>query len=258
MNPLVVKLGGSILEKEIALNNLFKTIVSYRKIANRCITIIHGGGSIIDNLMNKLSLKSIKKNGLRITPSDQIDIVIAALAGIANKKLLALAKKIGINAVSLCLGDGHIVNTIQFNKNLGHVGNAFIGKPKLLNILFDNDYVPIISSIGIDNKGILLNINADEAATALALTLNADLVLLSDVHGIINNEGNTIAEINTYEAEKLISENIIQNGMIIKVRAALTAARTLNRPVNIASWEQADQLINLFNGCYSVGTKVFV
>ncbi|WP_199733833.1 acetylglutamate kinase [Candidatus Pantoea edessiphila] len=256
MNPLVIKLGGNILEKEIALNGLFKTLSNYLKIYNRAIIIVHGGGCIIDNLMNKLSLTTTKKNGLRITNTDQIDIVIAALAGIANKKLLSWAKKFKINSIGLCLSDGNIVDAIQINKELGHVGCVIPGKQLLLRILFDNGYMPIISSIGIDDHGCLLNVNADEAATAIALTVEGNLILLSDVNGILDKKGNLIKVLNTNEAEKLIANNTISNGMAIKTRAALKAARNLNYPVYIASWQQTDQLIDLFNGSL-VGTKVF-
>ncbi|WP_204162678.1 acetylglutamate kinase [Pantoea sp. SoEX] len=255
MKPLVIKLGGAILKKEMALNNLFKTLANYVNIYNRFIIITHGGGYIVDDLMNKLSLNIIKKDGLRITPHDQIDIVIGALAGIANKKLLSHAKKYKINAIGLCLGDGNIVHSAMINKNLGNVGYVIPGNPYLLDILFNNRYIPIISSIGIDENGNLLNINADEAATVIALTINASLILLSDVNGIKDNKGYFIKEINAYEAEKLISSNIIKNGMVIKVRAALRAAKILSQPVNIASWEYPNQLSDLLNG-YSIGTRV--
>ncbi|PPI87616.1 acetylglutamate kinase [Candidatus Pantoea edessiphila] len=256
MKPLVIKLGGNILKKEAALNNLFTTLANYLNIYNnRFIMIVHGGGYIVDDLMKKLSLSIIKKNGLRITPHDQIDIVVGALAGIANKKLLAWAKKHKINAIGLCLSDGNIVNSLQIDKKLGNVGHVFPGNSSLLNILFDSQYIPIISSIGIDDNGNLLNINADEAAAALALTTDANLVLLSDVNGIKDNKGNFIKEIKKHEAERLISNNVIQHGMVIKVRAALKVAFILNRPVNIASWEYIDQLNALFNG-YSIGTRV--
>ncbi|PPI88020.1 acetylglutamate kinase [Candidatus Pantoea edessiphila] len=254
-NHLVIKLGGNILKEKIELNNLFKIIANYRNIFNRFIIIVHGGGYIVDDLMNKLSLTIVKKNGLRVTPIDHIDIITGALAGTANKKFLACARQHDINAVGLSLGDGNIVKSTQINEQLGYIGEVFPGKPSLLNTLLNGGYMPIVSSIGIDNNGYLLNINADKAAAAVALTINADLLLLSDVNGIIDNKGSLITEINRNEAKKLISNKIITNGMIIKVKAALTAARVLNRPVNISSWKKSDQLISLLNG-YSIGTRI--
>jgi len=205
--------------------------------------------------MKKLALPVKKKNGLRVTPADQIDIITGALAGTANKTLLAWAKKYGIGAVGLCLGDAGLVNVAQFDEELGHVGNATPGNPALVNTLLAAGYMPVISSIGITDGGELMNVNADQAATALAATIGADLVLLSDVSGILDGKGQRIEEMTAAKAEQLIAQGIITDGMIVKVNAALDAARTLGRPVDIASWRHAEQLPTLFNGV-SIGTRI--
>jgi acetylglutamate kinase len=125
----------------------------------------------------------------------------------------------------------------------------------LLNTLLGAGYLPVISSIGITADGQLMNVNADQAATALAATLGADLILLSDVSGILDGKGQRIAEMTAQKAEQLIAQGIITDGMVVKVNAALDAARTLGRPVDIASWRHADQLPALFNGV-SIGTRI--
>jgi acetylglutamate kinase len=125
----------------------------------------------------------------------------------------------------------------------------------LLNTLLGAGYLPVISSIGITADGKLMNVNADQAATALAATLGADLILLSDVSGILDGKGQRIAEMTAQKAEQLIAQGIITDGMVVKVNAALDAARTLGRPVDIASWRHADQLPALFNGV-SIGTRI--
>jgi acetylglutamate kinase len=205
--------------------------------------------------MKQLSLPVVKKNGLRVTPADQIDIITGALAGTANKTLLAWAIKHRINAVGLSLADGGSVSVTQLDPALGHVGNAQPGSPVLLNTLLGAGYLPVISSIGITAEGELMNVNADQAATALAATLGADLILLSDVSGILDGKGQRIAEMTAQKAEQLIAQGIITDGMVVKVNAALDAARTLGRPVDIASWRHADQLPALFNGV-SIGTRI--
>ncbi len=255
MNPLIVKLGGVLLDSEEALDKLFAALVSYQQKQQRPLVIMHGGGCIVDELMQKLSLPVIKKAGLRVTPADQIDIITGALAGSANKTLLAWAKKSGLNAVGLCLGDGNSVNVTQINEELGHVGSAQPGSPALLNALLASGYLPIISSIGITEQGELMNVNADQAATALAATLGADLVLLSDVSGILDGKGQRIAEMTAEKAEQLINQGIITDGMVVKVNAALDAARSLGRPVDIASWRHAERLPDLFNGV-PIGTRI--
>ncbi|EHD19666.1 MULTISPECIES: acetylglutamate kinase [Brenneria] len=255
MNPLIIKLGGVLLDSEEALERLFGALVAYRRQHQRPLLIVHGGGCLVDELMKKLSLPVVKKNGLRVTPADQIDIIVGALAGSANKTLLSWAKKHGIDAVGLCLADGGSTSVTQLDEELGFVGKAQAGSPALLNTLLSSGYLPVVSSIGITDGGDLMNVNADQAATALAQTLGADLILLSDVSGILDGKGQRIAEMTAQKARQLIEQGIITDGMIVKVNAALDAARTLGRPVDIASWRHADQLPALFNGV-AIGTRI--
>ncbi len=272
MNPLIIKLGGVLLDSEEALERLFSALVNYRESHQRPLVIVHGGGCVVDELMKGLNLPVKKKNGLRVTPADQIDIITGALAGTANKTLLAWAKKHPIAAVGLFLGDGDSVKVTQLDEELGHVGLAQPGSPKLIISFLENGYLPVVSSIGVTDEGQLMNVNADQAAlpvvssigvtdegqlmnvnadqaaTALAATLGAELSLLSDVSGILDGKGQRIAEMTAAKAEQQIEQGIITDGMIVKVNAALDAARTLGRPVDIASWRHAEQLPALFNG----------
>ncbi len=253
--PLIIKLGGVLLDSEEALARLFDALESYRNHDHRPLIIVHGGGCLVDELMKKLNLPVKKVAGLRVTPTDQIDIITGALAGTANKTLLAWAKKYHIAAVGLSLGDANLTQVTKLNEELGHVGQVISGNPALLNTLLAAEYLPIISSIGITDEGQLMNVNADQAATALAAALGADLVLLSDVSGILDGKGQKIDQLSTVEVEQLIAQGIITDGMVVKVNAALEAARTLNRPVDIASWRHAEKLPALFNGS-AVGTRI--
>jgi acetylglutamate kinase len=244
-----------LLDNEEALERLFMALVTYRQQYQRPLVIVHGGGYLVDELMKKLNLPVVKKAGLRVTPADQIDIITGALAGSANKTLLAWAIKNNINAVGLSLADGGSVGVTQLSEELGNVGKAEVGSPALINTLTGAGYLPIISSIGITAEGELMNVNADQAATALAATLGADLILLSDVSGILDGKGQRIPEMSAEKAEQLIEQGIITDGMIVKVHAALDAARSLGRPVDIASWRHAEQLPALFNGT-PIGTRI--
>ena len=250
MNPLIIKLGGVLLDSEEALERLFTALVNYREAHQRPLIIVHGGGCVVDELMKQLNLPVQKKNGLRVTPAEQIDIITGALAGTANKTLLAWAKKHGLASV-----DGDSVKVTQLDAELGHVGLAQPGSPALINTLLAGGYLPVVSSIGVTDEGQLMNVNADQAATALAATLGADLILLSDVSGILDGKGQRIAEMTAEKAEQLIEQGIITDGMIVKVNAALDAARALGRPVDIASWRHAEQLPALFNGT-PIGTRI--
>lgn len=255
MNPLVIKLGGVLLESNDAMIRLFKALLNYQKSNKRHILIIHGAGRLIDNLMNKLSFPIEKKNGLRVTRPEHINFITGALAGTANKILLSWALKYKINAVGLCLSDGKSVNVKKLGEDLGHVGTVKPGSPTFLRLLFQEGILPIVSSIGITEDGLLMNVNADLSAMALAATLSANLILLSDISSILDGKGQRISEINDVQAKKLISQGIITDGMIVKVNAALEASRILNRPVDIASWQNTDKLKLLFNGI-NIGTRV--
>lgn len=257
MKPLIIKLGGVLLDNKDALTKLFVVISEYKKNFRRSLVIVHGGGSVVDSLMDQLSLPVVRRNGLRVTPADQIDVIVGSLAGSSNTKLLSEAIKQNIASVGLCLADGNSVEVKQISEDLGYVGEAKAGDPTLINLLLNAGYMPIISSIGITLEGQMMNVNADHAAVALAKTLNADLILLSDVIGVLDSNKQLIASLTESKADQLIAEGVITDGMIVKVESAFEAAKALGRPIDIASWNEADKLIELFNGKSGItGTKI--
>lgn len=255
MRPLVIKLGGVLLDTPAAMENLFTALADYQKNFARPLLIVHGGGCVVDDLMQRLDLPVKKKNGLRVTPSDQIDIIVGALAGIANKTLVAQAAKFKLNPVGLCLADGNLTKAAQFDPELGHVATVVPRNPSLLNNLLAEAFLPIISSIAVDENGLLMNVNADQAATAIAALIDADLVMLSDVDGVLNTDKQLLHELNTVQIEQLIADQVITDGMIVKVNAALDAARILNRGVDIANWKTPEKLTALFAG-EIIGTRI--
>ncbi|MFI4846990.1 MAG: acetylglutamate kinase [Candidatus Makana argininalis] len=255
MNPLIIKVGGILLDSKEALYNLFNSISKNIYKNQRSIILVHGGSFLIDNLMKKLSIPIIKINGLRITPKDQIPIITGVISNI-NKILLSWAKKFKINkSLGLCVGDGDILNLNFKNNKLGNVRNICSKQSNLLNILIKNNYLPIINSIGINNKGNIININSDEVATTIASYLKGDLIFLTDVSCVFDGKGNRINEITNKKYKKLISKGIITNGMIIKVKSAIKASKILKKPVEICSWYKSDKLLNIFQG-KSYGTRI--
>ena len=255
MRPLVIKLGGVLLDTPAAMENLFTALADYQKNFARPLLIVHGGGCVVDDLMQRLDLPVKKKNGLRVTPSDQIDIIVGALAGIANKTLVAQAAKFKLNPVGLCLADGNLTKAAQFDPELGHVATVVPRNPSLLNNLLAEAFLPIISSIAVDENGLLMNVNADQAATAIAALIDADLVMLSDVDGVLNTDKQLLHELNTVQIEQLIADQVITDGMIVKVNTALDAAKILNRGVDIANWKTPEKLTALFAG-EIIGTRI--
>lgn len=255
MNPLVIKLGGVLLDTKDALDKLFSVISDYKKQYQRPLVIVHGGGCVVDELMNKLSLPVVRIDGLRVTPEDQIDIIVGALAGSANKTLLAEAIKHQLPSVGLSLADGGSVKVKQISEKLGCVGEPSSGDPALLNALLAGGYLPIISSIGITQEGKPMNVNADHAAVAIAKTINADLVLLSDVAGVLDQHKQRIESLTQQQANALIAQGVITDGMVVKVQSAFEAATMLERPIDIASWRDSEKLVDLFNGT-PTGTRM--
>lgn len=254
--PLVVKLGGTLLESEQALNALFSTLKAFIDDSGRPLLLVHGGGVLVDNQLKAMGLTSTKKNGLRVTPFEQIPAIAGALAGTANKLLLAQAIAHEIPSVGLCLGDGGLCRVSQLDPELGAVGQIEGGDAALVSSLLAGGFLPIVSSIGITFDGKLMNVNADQAATAIAEILDADLVMLSDVSGILDGEGQLIAHLSEADAQQLMEQNVIKDGMAVKVKAALKATKTLGKPVAVGSWRHPEQLLSLLAGESGYGTRI--
>lgn len=253
-NKLVIKIGGAFLDAETNAHKLFAVLKEMQQYFE--VTLVHGGGNSVEQLLKALGLKSEKIAGLRVTPNDQIGYVAGALSGTANKQLCALAKQSGLKNVGLSLSDGNMTQCKQMDPKLGAVGTATGVNSDLLSRLHAGQYLPIISSIGSDDKGQLYNVNADQAATVVAQILNADLLLLSDVDGVLDINMKLIPQLDSATSEKLVAQGVIRDGMIVKVEAAQRAADTLQKPVTIASWKHPETLLTLKQDSAHLGTKV--
>jgi acetylglutamate kinase len=252
-NILVIKVGGAFMQANDAALALLTTIAELQK--NYIVVLVHGGGAMVEELLSALNLTSQKIDGLRVTPKAHMPYIAGALAGTANKQLCGLAIQAGISPVGLSLLDGNMCHATVMREELGAVGSVEPGDATLLKALAATHMLPIISSIGADNKGNLLNVNADQAATVIAQLLDADLLLLSDVPGVLDVDKNLIAQLDTEQIETLIAQNVIRDGMIVKVQAALTAANNLGRSVTIASWKDAKKLLGLLQQ-QAIGSKI--
>ncbi|ERB62628.1 acetylglutamate kinase, partial [Vibrio coralliilyticus OCN008] len=236
------------------LSQVFSAIADYQKQSQRRIVIVHGGGYLVDDLMAQLQIETLKKDGLRVTPYEQIPLIVGALAGTANKMLQGQAIKDGLNAVGLSLADGGLCQVEELDPELGAVGKATPGNSTVLQAILAADTLPIISSIGLTAEGQMMNVNADQAAVAVAGALDAELVLLSDVSGVLDGKGHLIKSLDEQEAQSLINAQVITDGMIVKVNAALEAANDLGRPIEVATWRYPEKLNELFAG-QSIGTQ---
>ncbi|MGB1262853.1 MAG: acetylglutamate kinase [Cognaticolwellia sp.] len=255
--PIVIKIGGAILDSDSqgdqpALTALLTVLAS---LANYPVVLVHGGGNVVDNMLAQAGFSTEKKQGLRVTPKAQMPIVSGALAGNINKAIVASAASLKLPAVGLSLVDGQMVRCQLNPLPLGQVGVPKPYSSALLDTLLKANFLPIVSSVGALENGELVNINADDAAVAICKLLNADLLLLTDVNGVIGARGEYLRSLDTEQAQQLIDGGVIAGGMIAKVNAALQAANELRRSIAVASWQSPEQIIDLLNGG-SIGTRI--
>ncbi|BAJ03988.1 acetylglutamate kinase [Shewanella violacea] len=251
---LVIKVGGALLQCEMGTDRLMGTLAKMIARGQKII-LVHGGGCIVDEQLTANGMETEKLDGLRVTPAEQVPVIVGALAGTANKLLQAAAIKAGISAIGMSLADGDIVTAKIKDKKLGFVGEVSPKSATYLEFIFSQAWLPIVSSIAIDGSGQQLNVNADQAATVLAKLVDGQLVLLSDVSGVLDGKGKLIKSLNRAQVAELTHIGVIEKGMKVKVEAALEVAELMGQPVQVASWRSAEQLLALSNG-QSVGTQI--
>lgn len=254
--PVVVKIGGAPLDEVGQSRVLWKTLAEAHASGGGLI-ICHGGGKSVDRHLAALGFETAKRDGVRVTPPEQIDAVVGVLAGVVNTRLVAALRAHGANAVGVTLADAGTVTVgleDRLGGGLGCVGRVLEGDGSLLKTLLAGGYLPVVSSIGADAAGGLLNVNADEAAEGIAACVDARaLVLLTDVAGVLDADGAVVARIDSGEVESLISSGVVRGGMAAKVRAACGAAERLGRPVRIGDVGDAERLVA---GVAGVGTVI--
>lgn len=251
--PLVIKIGGAILEKEDALKSLLAVIATLKTDAK--VVLVHGGGCVVDEMLAQAGFTTVKKHGLRVTPKEQIGLISGALAGTVNKSIVATANSMNLTAVGLSLTDGDMIACTKSELDLGEVGVPSPKSSQLLDSLLNNNFLPVVSSIGALANGDLVNVNADDAAVAICQLLNAELLLLTDVNGVKGSDGEYLTSLNSEQAALLIEAGVIAGGMTAKVNAALQAANQLRRSIAVASWQSPEQIPSLLNG-QGMGTQI--
>lgn len=250
--PLVIKIGGAILENNQALIALMEVIAT---LDEQAVVLVHGGGCVVDEMLKQAGFTTEKKHGLRVTPKEQMQIISGALAGSVNKTIVSAATSLSISAVGLSLADGEMVNCSLNENDLGMVGVPSAHSSKLLDTLLSAQFLPVISSIGALDNGELVNVNADDAAVVICQLLNAELLLLTDVNGVKDQQGEYLSSLNVQQAETLIEQGVIAGGMTAKVNAALHAANQLRQSIAVASWQYPEQIKHLLNGD-NIGTRI--
>ncbi|RRN03336.1 acetylglutamate kinase [Bibersteinia trehalosi] len=224
---IVVKYGGNAMINEELKQAVMQDLLLLNQIGVK-VVLVHGGGPEISHGLKLIGKESQFINGLRVTDKETMDVVQQMLAGKVNKSLVALLKGKGIG---LCGLDGNMLlcEKLQTEYDLGFVGEIKSVDTTLLNFALDSGFIPVIATIGADEQGIAYNINADTAASEIAIALQAEkLVSMTDIAGLLMNkddESTLIPEVEINEVQTLIDKGIISGGMIPKIACCVDCVK---------------------------------
>lgn len=220
---VVIKFGGKAMIKHGLKKNVMMDVVLLKHVGINPI-VVHGGGPEIDTAMKLAGLRPKFINGLRVTDREAMAIVEDVFEKI-NKEVAGIIKKMGGKPISVSGRDHKLILVEQLNEKLGYVGEIKRINPEILLSLIKEDYIPVISPIGVSVDNAIYNINADTASSALATALDAEkLTILTDVEGVMER-GKLISHLTIRKAKKKIRLRVINKGMIPKVEACIYAVK---------------------------------
>ena len=228
---IVVKYGGNALagtEGHDPLTLFAEDIVLMRLVGMRPV-VVHGGGPQISAMMERLGKTTEFINGLRVTDAETVDIARMVLKGQVNPQVVAAINVHGNYAVGVSGVDGGLIRAVSRDPELGFVGDVTQINPEVINGLLDDEFIPVIATIGSDETGQAYNINADTAAGAIAEALDAEkLIYLTDIEGLrrdVNDAATLIRRTSADELDALVDDGIIAGGMIPKIASCTHAVR---------------------------------
>jgi acetylglutamate kinase len=236
---VVVKYGGNALagtSDHDALDVFARDIVLMRLVGMRPV-VVHGGGPQISDLMSRLGKETEFRNGLRVTDAETVDIARMVLIGQVNPQIVAAINVHGDYAVGVSGEDGGLIRAEARDPELGFVGDVVSINPAVLNRLIEEEFIPVVATVGTDVNGQAYNINADTVAGEVAVALGAEkLVYLTDVEGLrrdLDDAESLIRQTNPAELEALMADGTIAGGMIPKVTSCVDAVRNGVRRAHI-------------------------
>ena len=231
---VVVKYGGHAMGDTALARDFARDIVLLKQAGVNPV-VVHGGGPQIGALLERLNIKSEFKGGLRVTDRETVDVVEMVLAGSVNKEIVSAINDQGGKAVGISGKDANLMRAKRLERrwrdpdsnieqimDLGFVGDPAVVEPHIVDVIIHSDLIPVIAPIGVGPDGETLNINADTFAAALAVAMKAKrLLLLTDVDGVLDKDGQLIRSITTAEAQSLIDDGTISGGMIPKIESCM-------------------------------------
>ena len=234
---VVVKYGGNAMVDEKLKHSFARDIVLMKLVGMNPI-IVHGGGPQIGNVLDQLNIESNFVDGLRVTDSQTMDVVEMVLGGLVNKEIVNLLNKNQGKAVGVTGKDGNLIKAKKLRiktrnggldeeiVDIGQVGEVVQINTEILEVMKDSDFIPVIAPIGTDESGASYNINADSVAGEIAKVLGAEkLILLTNVAGVQDKQGNVLTGLSIKQVAKLIADKTLQGGMLPKVECALNAVK---------------------------------
>ena len=223
---LVIKYGGHAMTDEDLRASFARDVVLLRAIGVRPV-VVHGGGPQIESLLARLGKTSSFVDGRRVTDDETMEVVEMVLGGRLNREIVELLNRAGGRSIGLTGNDGGMLQVrrrVVEGRDLGRVGEVVAVDAGPIRAVSDAGYVPVVAPLGVDAAGLTYNVNADEAAGAIARALAAEkLILLTDVEGVKDASGRLISRLTREEVRKLLAEGAIQGGMIPKVECCLDA-----------------------------------
>jgi len=234
----VVKLGGSLLDDRTSRRRALSAVAARWSGGDRLV-LVHGGGRQVDASLAERGIPRRVHQGLRITDTRTLDTVVAVLAGLVNKTLVAELARLRVNAAGLCGADGGTLLAGPYpavdGVDYGHVGRVTACDTTLIAAVAAAGMLPVVASVARDAGGTLLNVNADAAAVALARGLAARrLVFLTDVEGLMDGDGRLVDRIDAVGARRLLEGGAVAGGMRPKLAACLEAVSAGVEEVRIA------------------------
>lgn len=255
---IVIKYGGHAMTDAALQASFAADVVLLKHIGVRPV-IVHGGGPQIGRTLEAMGKQSTFVDGRRVTDAETMEVVEMVLGGKINREIVELVQQSGGSGVGFTGSDGGLIRVKQKlidGKDLGRVGEVIRVDPYIVMAAMDAGFIPVIAPIGVDAKGLSYNVNADEAAGALAAALGAEkLMLLTDVEGVLDAKGGLISELSKAECQSLIADGTIKGGMIPKMDCCMSAlAGGVARAHVVDGRVQHAVLLEIFSDDAGVGT----
>jgi acetylglutamate kinase len=248
----LIKIGGSLLDEAAARNDIARQIVDVAA-SGVTVTVVHGGGKQMTRFLEERGVKSTFVGGLRVTTDETIDAVLKVLAGTVNTQLVA---SLGAKAVGLTGIDAKLATAEQLKPELGYVGKVVASDSRLLDVLTQAGYLPVVACVAGGFAGEVYNVNGDSMAVAVASNWKVDrLVFLTDVPGVMDAGKSIIPTLTVADCKGLIDDGVATGGMQAKLNAATDAVTSGVGEVRIVKGSDQDIVRRVFQG-EEVGTKV--